>query len=61
MKKQSSAHVGGDFESDVCDEIERKGGVVGWRRDIQVLETNLVVDNRTFDDKLLWPTHRVYM
>ena len=40
VKKQGSAHVGGDFESDVCDEIERKSSIVGWRRDMQVLESN---------------------
>ena len=40
VKKHGSAHVGRDFESDVCDEIERKSSIVGWRRDMQVLGSN---------------------
>ena len=39
MKKKGTAHVGGNFESDICDEIEGESGVVGWGRDIQILET----------------------
>lgn len=36
-KKNRLSHVSGDFETDICDEIEGESSVVGSRRDMQVL------------------------